>query len=74
MSDPLLTANQVAERLAISRPTLYRLIGKGKIVPVRFGSAIRFRPEDVAKLIEDSVDKPDPHAWGPRAGTGWAGR
>ncbi len=74
MSDPLLTAKEVAERLAISRGTLYRLIGEGKIAPVRFGSAVRFRPEDVAKLIENSVTKPDPDDWGPRAGIGWAGR
>ena len=74
MSNQLLTANQVAERLAISRATLYRLMGKGKIAPVRLGAAVRFRPEDVDKLIEESLDKPDPDAWGPRAGIGWAGR
>lgn len=74
MSDPLLTAKEVAQRLAIGRTTLYRLIGEGKIAPVRFGATVRFRPEDVAKLIEDSMAKPDPDDWGPRAGTGWAGR
>jgi excisionase family DNA binding protein len=74
MNNQLLTSSQVAERLAISRATLYRLTGEGKLVPVRIGRAVRFRPEDVDKLIEESLDKPDPDAWGPRAGIGWAGR
>lgn len=74
MSSPLLTINEVAERLAVSRTLVYRIIGEGKLVPVRFGRAVRFRPEDVTKLIEESMDKPEPDAWGPRAGIGWAGR
>lgn len=74
MSSKLLTAKEVAQRLAIGRTTLYRLIGEGKIAPVRLGAAVRFRPEDVATLIDESMAKPDPDDWGPRAGIGWAGR
>ena len=70
MDNRLLTIKEVAERLAVGRGAVYRLIRDQKIVPLRFGRSVRFRPEDVAKLIEESRDVPDPDAWGPRAGVG----
>ncbi len=53
----LLTTKEVLERLAISRPTLYALIKRGKIAPVEdskpyLSKRVRlyFREEDVERL------------------------
>lgn len=69
---PLLTVPQVCERLAVSRATLYRLIGERRILPVKIGAAVRFKADDLAAFIEDSQAAHDPDASGPRAGLGWA--
>jgi excisionase family DNA binding protein len=48
----LLTVNMVAELLAISRDTVYRLVRQGDLVPCRVGERLRFRPEDVDAYLE----------------------
>lgn len=68
----LLTIADVAERLRVSQPTVHRLKASGKLPAVRFGRAVRFRPDDVAALIAAATEAPDPDAAGPRAGLGWA--
>jgi excisionase family DNA binding protein len=51
--EPLLTPRQVAEALAISRPSVYRLIETGELEAVRVGSrSTRFAPEDVRRFVE----------------------
>lgn len=68
----LLTLAEVAERLRVSRPTVHRLAASGRLPVVRFGRAVRVRPEDLAAMLAASVAAPDPAAAGPRAGLGWA--
>lgn len=46
----LLTMKQLCEQLQVSKPTVYRMIGKGLPV-VRIGSAVRFKPEDIDAWI-----------------------
>jgi excisionase family DNA binding protein len=45
--------------LGVSRASVYRLVARGELVPVRVGERLRFRPEDVdAYLASDR--KPGP--------------
>ena len=71
-TQPLLTVPEACRRLAISRATLYRLMGERRILPVKIGAAVRFKPDDLAAFIEASQATADPDAFGPRAGLGWA--
>jgi excisionase family DNA binding protein len=49
---PLLSINEVAELLGISRPTVYALIRRGELVPIRVGERIRFDPADIRAYLE----------------------
>ena len=49
---PLLTKKDVCEKLAISEPTLNRMIRKGKIVGVKIGGSWRMKPENLEKWID----------------------
>ena len=46
-----LTAAEVAERLAISRRTVYRLVEQGWLRARRIGRMLRFPPEDVSRFL-----------------------
>jgi excisionase family DNA binding protein len=48
---PLFTVTTLCEYLAISRATLYRLIKRGEIEPVRIGSLTRFTENEVNRYI-----------------------
>ncbi len=50
--DRLLTVREAAAVLAVSRPTLERIIRRGELVPVRIGSRRRFLPNDLRDYIE----------------------
>ena len=56
-SERLLTINDVAERFAISRDTVYRLIRSGEIVPLRVGERLRFRVSDLEDYLERDRDQ-----------------
>lgn len=43
----LLTANEVADLMRVSRMTVYRLIKNGEMPSLRVGKGYRFREEDV---------------------------
>jgi excisionase family DNA binding protein len=49
-----LTALEVAERMRVSKMTVYRLIRSGKIPAVRIGRAFRVREDDVEKYLDAS--------------------
>ena len=51
----LLTADDVAERLQISRSFAYTLMCRGELPPVRLGRAVRVRPQDLEEFIKSSV-------------------
>lgn len=52
--DPLLTPEQVAQKLAISENTLttWRSTGRQQIPFVKVGHLVRYRPADVAAYVE----------------------
>jgi excisionase family DNA binding protein len=49
---PLLSINEVATLLGISRKTLYALIHRGELVSIRVGERARFEPADVRAYLE----------------------
>ena len=49
---PLMTVNGVAQALAISRDSVYRLVRSGDLRAVRVGERLRFRPVDVEAYLE----------------------
>ncbi len=53
MSEPvqLLTLAQVAQRLALSRRTVQRLIAAGELRAVRFGRAVRVTERELAAFV-----------------------
>jgi excisionase family DNA binding protein len=49
----LLTVAQTAELLAVSRPTLYRLVRDHGLPVIRpTGNDMRFRPEDIERWLD----------------------
>jgi excisionase family DNA binding protein len=52
MTDNLLTVQEVANRLNVSRPTVYRLVKKGKIQHIKVEGSIRIKPGDLESFIE----------------------
>lgn len=51
LTHPLFTVTTLCEHLAISRATLYRLIKKGELEPLRIGSLTRFTENEVNRYI-----------------------
>ena len=58
MPEKLMKADEVAERLNISRAFAYKLMQQGKIRSVAIGGARRVRPEDLLDFIEGCLDPP----------------
>lgn len=48
---PLMSVRQVATALQVSRTTVYRLAGTGRLEAVRVAGAVRFEPETVLSYI-----------------------
>jgi excisionase family DNA binding protein len=51
MNNRLLKANEVAEKLSISRSQAFTLMRSGDLPTVRFGRLVRVRPEDLETFI-----------------------
>jgi excisionase family DNA binding protein len=50
--EPLLTRPQVAKLLGVGITTVYQLQQEGKLPVVKIGSSVRYRPDDVRKLVD----------------------
>lgn len=48
--ESLLTIEEAARKLHVSRSLVYKLMREGHLQAVHIGSALRFRPEDVEAL------------------------
>lgn len=57
--DPLrlLTVNQLADLLAISRDSVYRLVRAGKLPSILVGDRIRFRAVDVDDYLRRNTQR-----------------
>jgi len=51
----LLRIDEVADRLAISRASTYRLIQRGEIPTVHIGSAVRIPADALERWLQDQV-------------------
>ena len=49
----LLTVNEVADLLRVSRMTVYRMIKDGEMAAVRVGRSYRLREDDVDTYLSD---------------------
>lgn len=54
MKKRLLTVKEACEYLRITRATLYQLIKKGKIQPIKIGRKTLIDQDDLDRLIEES--------------------
>ena len=52
--DQMLTADEVAQMLRITRATLYKLVKKGKIPAWRVGTDLRFSLEAIEKWMQEA--------------------
>jgi excisionase family DNA binding protein len=59
MVDQLLTGEQVAEILHVSRSFAYTLMKRGEIPTIRIGAAVRVRLEDLKAYIQGIPNEPD---------------
>ena len=50
--EPLLTIGAVCELLGVSKPTLYRLIQGGELVPIRVSKSPRFAPQEIRLYLD----------------------
>lgn len=51
---PLLSINDAARCLNVSRATVYRLMEAGALKPVYVGSIVRFRPSDIDAVVRSA--------------------
>ncbi len=58
MSDPLLTAADVADELRVSTMTVYRLVRRGHLPAVRVGRNYRIRRRDLTAYLEGQTVEP----------------
>jgi excisionase family DNA binding protein len=53
-SEPLLTVSEAAERCRLSVRQMRRHISEKRLVVVRLGRAVRVRPSDLNRFIDDN--------------------
>jgi len=59
MQQPLLKSDEVAKTLHVSRSFAYLLMKRGDIPVVRVGTAVRVRPEDLERYINNNAMQGD---------------
>jgi excisionase family DNA binding protein len=52
VSQPLMTVDEAASYLRVSRRQIYKLVRSGDLQAVRVGERLRFRPEEVEQYLE----------------------
>ena len=65
--DDLVTPNEAARRLRVSKAALYERIGRGDIPSYRFGRAIRLRASHVVDYLERGRRQPPARSYARRA-------
>lgn len=50
--EELLTVKEVMAYLKVSKTTVYKLIDREKIRPIKIGAVTRIKKEDIEKLLE----------------------
>jgi excisionase family DNA binding protein len=55
---PLLSVNDLAQQLKVSRAAIYRMVRRGELRPFRVGTRLRFDPDEIDELLERSRGAP----------------
>jgi excisionase family DNA binding protein len=60
LTPTLINATKLAEILGISQRTIWRLISKGQMIqPIRIGTSVRWRLDQVKSWIENGCPAPE---------------
>ena len=51
-TDQFYTVRTLAEKLAVTPMTIYRMVNQGKLPAVKIGKSIRFKPQDIDAFLE----------------------
>ena len=51
-TDQFFTVKTLADKLAVTPITIYRMVDQGKLPAVRIGKSIRFKPADIDAFLE----------------------
>jgi len=55
LTSPLLTLHEVAQLLAVSRNTVYRMVNRGALAAYRVSRSLRFHRADIDRLREPNL-------------------
>jgi len=58
MSERLLTAGEVAERLSVAKSTIYAWVHEKRLRHVKLRKSVRFREADIEELVEENIREP----------------
>ena len=53
----LLSPNELADRLSISRWTVYKMLGDGRIQSVKIGRLVRIPESEVTRIVKQGLRK-----------------
>ena len=59
MQQPLLTSDEVAKILKVSRSHTHLLMRRGDLPVIHVGNVVRVRPEDLERYIHDTATQGD---------------
>lgn len=59
--EALLTYDQAAKLLGVTARTVWTLVDRGELPPVRFGRSVRIDPDDLRAFIHRAKDRPARH-------------
>ncbi len=54
-TERLLSPHEVAERLSISRWTVYKMIGDGRIQSIKIGRLVRIPDSEVSRIVKQGL-------------------
>ena len=54
-TERLLSPHEVAERLSISRWTVYKMLGDGRIQSIKIGRLVRIPDSEVSRIVEQGL-------------------
>ncbi len=53
----LWTVDESAEILGVSRSTIYRLINRGRLTPIKVGASTRIPAQTLERFVTDELDR-----------------
>ncbi len=69
--EALWTAKDVSKYLQLSMKTIYRKAADGEIPSVTIGKNLRFKPDEIKKLAQEYLNRPDIGDWEKKWALDW---